>query len=241
MKLEDLYKQEPLIDTMTKDKEHRRLELEHQTSNVPLAYYMKNLLIGKTIQNQKNKCAIKYPGMYNLIFSNVYWQTLEATYGTFSFLNAFYDEREKSDVGKAIRIVGMLNWIKRTDKRSYCQIWYEEESLLVISKIDQHFWIPNYGREHPGVDQPYLMTCKIPESHWKYGSPVSVSVVENPCDNATNNLRVIYNKPKEKKDFAVCVKGLDLPNADVSVKLTEWIELIGKMFVSLRLHHEFRT
>lgn len=47
---------------------------------------------------------------------------------------------------------------------------------------------------------------------------------------ATNNLRVIYNKlpegQKTKKEFAVCVKGLDFPTDDLSVRLIEWIELL---------------
>lgn len=58
--------------------------------------------------------------------------------------------------------------------------------------------------------------------------PVSVSVVEKPCNNATNNLRVIYNLPPggKKKGFAVCVKGLDFLHEDLSVRLVEWIELL---------------
>ena len=60
--------------------------------------------------------------------------------------------------------------------------------------------------------------------------PLSVSIVENICDKATNNLRVIYNKlpedERDKKEFAVCVKGLDFPNDDLSVRLIEWIELL---------------
>ena len=58
--------------------------------------------------------------------------------------------------------------------------------------------------------------------------PASVSLVEKPCDMAVTNLRVIYNKPENgtKKDFAVCVKGLDFLNEDLSVRLVEWIETL---------------
>ena len=51
-------------------------------------------------------------------------------------------------------------------------------------------------------------------------------------DKATNNLRVIYNKPAEgepKKKFAVCVKGLDFPEDDLSIRLTEWLEVLGSL------------
>ena len=56
-----------------------------------------------------------------------------------------------------------------------------------------------------------------------------MSIVENKCDLATNNLQVIYNPLKdgqEKKKFAICVKALDFLDIDLSVRLVEWIELL---------------
>lgn len=58
------------------------------------------------------------------------------------------------------------------------------------------------------------------------------------CTNlakVTNNLPVYNQYPPVKEKFAVCVKGLDFPNEDVSVRLVEWIELLnllgaGKIF-----------
>ncbi len=72
----------------------------------------------------------------------------------------------------------------------------------------------------------FQMACQLPKTHWRM-TPVSVSIVENICDTATNNLKVIYNKlePSMTKDpFAVCVKGLDFPDIDISVRLIEWLE-----------------
>ena len=55
--------------------------------------------------------------------------------------------------------------------------------------------------------------------------PVSVSLVEEMCETSTNYLNIIYNLPTgEKEKFAVCVKGLDFPMEDRSVRLVEWIE-----------------
>ena len=54
------------------------------------------------------------------------------------------------------------------------------------------------------------------------------------CETATALLKVIYNKPEgmePKKKFAVCVKGLDMPD-DLSVRLAEWIELVIAMGAS---------
>ena len=57
--------------------------------------------------------------------------------------------------------------------------------------------------------------------------PASVSIVEEPCNAATNNLRVIFSKPAKKKPFGVCVKALDFIEEDISARLVEWIELLG--------------
>jgi hypothetical protein len=85
------------------------------------------------------------------------------------------------------------------------------------------------------------MACQIPQEYHKM-VPASVSIVEKPCDTATNSLRVVYNKPNVKKKFAVCVKGLDFLHEDMSVRLVEWIELLGLLgadklfFYKLQVH-----
>ena len=59
-----------------------------------------------------------------------------------------------------------------------------------------------------------------------------MSIVNEKCEKATNNLRVIYDLPTEeepKKKFAVCVKGLDFPDDDLSLKMIEWIEVLSAM------------
>ena len=48
---------------------------------------------------------------------------------------------------------------------------------------------------------------------------------------ATNNLRVVFNQLPEnqtKKDFAVCVKGLDFPHDDLSVR---FFHFLSSLFV----------
>jgi Glycosyltransferase family 92 len=74
------------------------------------------------------------------------------------------------------------------------------------------------------------MACQLPKTHWKL-TPVAVSVVENMCDTATNNLKVIYNKleAETKNPFAVCVKGLDFPDEDISVRMIEWLEVLASL------------
>ena len=41
-----------------------------------------------------------------------------------------------------------------------------------------------------------LLSCPIPNSHQE-NIPESVSIVESKCDKASNNLRVLYDKPSE--------------------------------------------
>ena len=90
----------------------------------------------------------------------------------------------------------------------------------------KYIWYKKWGNYKQGLYQPYLLACQLPKTHWGK-VPASVSVVEYKCDTATINLRVIHNKPEgEKKKFAVCVKGLDFPEDDLSIRLTEWIELL---------------
>ena len=110
-------------------------------------------------------------------------------------------------------------------------MWFNGIDKPVISKVLEYkfIWKKEWGNNKMGIFQPYLMACRLPKSHWNQ-VPLSVSIVENICDKPTNNLRVIYNKLPEdetdKKEFAVCVKGLDFPNDDLSVRLIEWIELL---------------
>lgn len=51
--------------------------------------------------------------------------------------------------------------------------------------------------------------------------------MEKPCYAANNNIKVQFTKPEKKKGFAVCVKGLDFLHEDLSVRLVEWIEMLG--------------
>ena len=110
-------------------------------------------------------------------------------------------------------------------------MWFNGTDKPIVSKVLEYkfIWKKEWGNSKTGIFQPYLMACRLPKSHWNQ-VPLSVSIVENICDKATNNLRVIYNKlpedERDKKEFAVCVKGLDFPNDDLSVRLIEWIELL---------------
>lgn len=90
------------------------------------------------------------------------------------------------------------------------------------------------------MNQPYWVTCTLPPAVQKE-TPISVSLVEKPCDAATNNLRVFHERPQHKKDFAVCVKGLDFLHEDVSIRLIEWIELIHLLGADKIYFYQFQV
>lgn len=164
--------------------------------------------------------------------------------GTFQLFGAYYDIRKNSRIGPAVRILGMIDRIQ-PKVQTYCQFWFDGqmEPFIVKTFEYKYIWYNKWGNYKQGIYQPYLIACQIPKP-FKGLVPASVSIVENKCDTATNNLRVLYNRPEDdkKKGFAVCVKGLDFLYDDLSVRLIEWIELLNILgadkifFYNLQVH-----
>ena len=74
--------------------------------------------------------------------------------------------------------------------------------------------------------EPYLLSCDLPSSHLN-STPISVSLVEEYCETPTNFLNIIFESPAgDKKEFAVCVKGMGFPTEDLSARMVEWIEVL---------------
>lgn len=238
---------EPLLDKRpAKTEEELIEEIEQRIPSLPLAYWNKNSKYSgsQTKARGNYSCSnLKYPSIYDIEFNNVYWQTMQTSNGTFQLFGAYYDRRKLSRIGPAVRIVGMIDRIEPIVK-THCQLWYDgqREPVIVETLEYKYIWYPKWGNYKQGIYQPYVIACKVPQSHWSKGPPASVSMVEKSCDTPSNNLRVIYNKPERKKDFAVCVKGLDFLHEDLSVRLVEWIELISLLgadkifFYQLQVH-----
>lgn len=216
-------------------------DVENRIPSLPIAYWSKY----KNFSAKKatTGCA-KYPSIFDLEFNNIYWQTLRSSNGTFQLFGAYYDVRKFSRIGPAIRILGMIDRIEPKVK-TFCQLWFDgqKEPFIVKTFEYKYIWFNKWGNYKQGIYQPYLIACQIPKPF--HGIvPASVSIVERECDTATNNLRVIYNRPPDdkKKGFAVCVKGLDFLYDDLSVRLVEWIELLNMLgadkiyFYELQVH-----
>jgi len=218
--------EELMIDRSPKRSDKEILaDLEKQLPNFPLVY-----LLDKKGYHYKNKTCAKFPTIYDIHVNNMYWQETDTSNGTFYLYGAYLDVRKNNRLGPTVRILGMINRLEPQVK-TYCQFWFNNTREPVISKVLEYkyIWYRKWGNYKPGIFQPYMLACQLPKTHWDK-VPLSVSVVENICDTATNNLKVIYNKLPEnetkKKEFAVCVKGLDFPTDDLSVRLIEWIELL---------------
>ncbi|CAH0767342.1 unnamed protein product [Bemisia tabaci] len=231
---------EPTVDKTPKQSEASLIaQIEERFPSLPIVYWNKHK--NKPMFYKNDNCA-KFPSIYELEFNNIYWQTLHSSNGTFYLYGAYYDVRKLSRIGPAVRILGMLNRIE-PKMVTHCQFWFENEKEPVVNKVMEYkyVWYKKWGNYKQGILQPYLITCQIPASHHKK-VPASVSIVEKICDVATNNLRVIYNRPSKKKGFGVCVKGLDFIHEDLSVRLVEWIELLGILgadkifFYELQVH-----
>ena len=226
--LVDLLIASPLVDKSPAKAEKQLLtDLQAQLPNLPLAFLqeVKNKNYGL------NKTCAKYPTIYDIHISNVYWQEQSTSNGTFYLYGAYLDVRKTNRLGPTVRILGMIDRLEPTVK-TFCQIWFNGTQAPVISKVLEYkyIWYKKWGNYKPGIFQPYLMACQLPKSHWK-STPVAVSIVENICDTATNNLKVVYNKLEgdTKSPFAVCVKGLDFPDEDISVRMIEWLEVLASL------------
>ena len=215
---------EPAIDRSPKLSEKELVrKLQSQMPNLPLVYWQQN----KNKKLGKNKTCAKYPDIYDLHFNNKYWQETVTSNGTFLLYGAYLDVRPKNRLGPAVRILGMINRLEPKVK-AFCQLWFNDSKEPVFSKVLEYkyIWYKKWGNYKHGLYQPYLLACQLPKTHWGK-APESVGIVEQQCDTATTNLRVIYNKEDgKKKKFAVCVKGLDFPEDDLSVRLVEWIEML---------------
>uniref|UniRef100_A0A6P7GIF3 Glycosyltransferase family 92 protein n=1 Tax=Diabrotica virgifera virgifera TaxID=50390 RepID=A0A6P7GIF3_DIAVI len=233
------YDLEPFIDKSPNFSEDMLIDdIQKRIPNLPMIYWNKY----KNPPTGLNNTCARFPSVFDLEFNNIYWQTLRTSNGTFQLFGAYLDNRPNNRLGPTVRILGMIDRIEAS-VITHCQFWFDSKKDPVMAKSFEYryIWHRKWGNYKHGSYQPYLIACRLP-SKFKDQVPQSVSLVEKQCDNATNNLRIVYEKPKVKKDFAVCVKGLDFLHEDLSVRLVEWIELLNLLgadkvfFYELQVH-----
>lgn len=230
----------PQVDNSPSPSEQDILASLSGASNLPLAYWAKirrnQTLKGKAASAQANNsnsklaaaCKPDFPSLFELDYNNIYWQRFPAANGsTFYLYSAYFDDRWRGGPLPTVRVLAMIDRI--APPPVFCQFWFDRVSAPILAPATYVYgWYPKWGNYRDGLLQPYILTCKVPrlKGFPKSIAPDSVSLVEGRCDKATNNLRVINNRPEKKEKFAVCVKGLDFLHEDLSVRLVEWLELL---------------
>ena len=123
---------------------------------------------------------------------------------------------------------------------THCQLWYDAAKDPIVTPVVayKYIWYKKWGNYKQDILQPYLISCRLPHRDVLAANgmqadqvPVSVSLTEKRCQQPTTHLRIINDVPAQKKQFAVCVKGLDFLHEDLSIRLVEWIELLGLLGV----------
>ncbi|KAL5277428.1 hypothetical protein ACFFRR_002583 [Megaselia abdita] len=200
------------------------LNIEKEVMNFPAEFLMKR-------GNKGGDCG-KMPPIYEIKFINTHWQQFIHSNGTFSLLNAYYDNRAALDA-PLVRIAMTVNRVKPRHNIT-CQLWFKDVPNPVFSQVFEYryLWRDYWGYNDEKMQQPYIAGCAIPKKYWDK-APEAVSLVEHPCDTAINVLKVHNNRPADgvKKNFGVCVKQLDFLYNDMSVILVEWLEVLFSMGV----------
>ncbi|XP_065340740.1 uncharacterized protein LOC135940028 [Cloeon dipterum] len=182
--------------------------------------------VNDTDRKLNDTCA-HYVNPYGVKYNNIMWQVQKMPRETYHLFNAYFDNRTVlTGGGSFVRILAIID--KRDpSSKSFCQLWFTDKPEPTISDVSEteYLWYKDWGNDDSPY-QPYMFSCAVPASLGMV--PESISLVANPCDNATNNLRVIDNRaPLGKKlNFAVCVKAMNFKHQPfVSIRLVEWIEM----------------
>ncbi|XP_065365626.1 uncharacterized protein LOC135958661 [Calliphora vicina] len=188
-----------------------------------------------TSRNLNSSCAW-YPRLRDVKIHNDYWQEYENRNISYYIFGAYLDNRPAVVQNEpVVRVLTMINLLGKTDEEyplTYCQLWYDEQRQPIVAPVKEmhKIWYYEWGHSSE-YHYAHLLACPLPAEH-KDRVPRTVSLVANPCDKATNNVRVTYNPlfPDEpRKEFAVCVKGLDYPHVDISHRIVEYVETMRSL------------
>lgn len=121
-----------------------------------------------------------------------------------------------------VRVISMADANATT---LYCQLWFYDAGPLVLEAVSTDLWVPAWGQSE-GLS-PRLISCPLPRNS-SVAKLRGVSVAAHrPCELGSDVLPLPSPgdvSSMRRKDFAVCVKGLDFPENDVARSLVEWLE-----------------
>jgi len=227
------------------------LSLEQHHPNIALRH----------LHTNASRCALM-PDVLGISWINVHWQSLRIAGFELLLYSAFYDNRTRTvPAGGAVRIVSMFGGapIFPEEALPFCHLWYRGQVQPQVSRVVRAEYIDH---QEPSTQrlQTFMLTCGAPDRIFpKTGGvsgvkaeklPYAVSIVNQPCDKATNLLKV-HGKPNheipdhittETPDFndpshptwrvGVCGTAIFYLQYDFSLRLVEWLEFMRAQNVS---------
>lgn len=101
---------------------------------LPNSYWKHN---SQSSYGGQKKCA-QYPSIFNLQFSNTYWQILQTSNGTYQLFGAYYDIRNKT--APVVRVLAMIDRVAPTMK-IFCQLWIEGQKEAVVVETSKYDYV----------------------------------------------------------------------------------------------------
>ena len=199
-------------------------------------------------RNLNGSCAW-YPTLLDVKIHNDYWQEFVNHNISYYIYGAYLDKRPTVvEDEPVVRVLSMINFIAESYEEypvTYCQLWYDDQPEPYVSPMKEMHKIWNYEWGHDfQYNFAHFIACPLPEAY-KHKVPSTVSLVAQPCDKATNNIKVIYYPARQRNEtkhgFAVCVKGLDYPYQDMSNRLVEYMETMRSLGASKILMYQLQV
>ncbi|XP_001355469.4 uncharacterized protein [Drosophila pseudoobscura] len=219
-------------------------QLEQELPEVDYGLWYRS---AKPLGYKVNATCAPYPDPLDLHLHNIYWQTFLNGNVTFRLYAAYLDQRAAVK-SRIVRVLATANQIGNDFPPTHCQLWYKGRREPIFVKVSEFVsvWVKNWGHT-PQLSYPHLLSCPVPKElppNILDSLPSTVSLVVEPCDKASNSLRVHFELPKQRPSssstsisnstatnakgllsFGVCLKGFDFPYVDLSERLIEWFEL----------------
>lgn len=176
-----------------------------------------------------DNCA-PYPRHEDLQYEQDYYQFTMGGNVSYYFFAAYYDRRQAMEYTPSIAVLAMVSSIFGPFEPAHCQVWYEGSARPDI--VEMHHqeigWYDAWGNG-PDHVYPVLMNCPLHGTQRRHRVPQLVSLVwGDECSRPSNAMRVVYEAPERRRStrFAVCLKDLHFPDADMTDRWLEWLELM---------------
>ena len=181
----------------------------------------------------KDICRIKPPCLYDIRINNEVWQHLVHPLSNIYLYSAHVDSRPLNPM-LSIRVLVAIETPSKFNWKSsgiFCQIWSSQtKGVFVVEAINFYPLAWKTFNEENGVTPiGYMFECPVKKGTLNAAAIEAVSIATKKCEMATNALRILkseVNNEKEKKKFAVCLKVVEMPFKDASLRLIEWFEAL---------------